>query len=292
MTVLRSLDYPATRRAPPPPRPMPYRGNLADLCRVLAIAAVFLMAGAMLASSALGATIKPVEGPGNSPATNFLDHPFAGGALSTTSQLIWNSSLIATEPVTLTGITFFTAPSVTSTTAETLTISQMTLSATSSTSSSFSNTFANNVAIDPVTVLSGPVTFAPTGGSAPDTFTGGFTFDFAVPYTYDPAAGSLMLSIEVATGASLPDLDRQIYNATGASYVQGFNGQISGTQYQNSALIVEFTTGEAPGDGGDDGGTGPGLPAVPLPAGLPLMLASIGALAALRLRSQRNAGRV
>ena len=133
---------------------------------------------------------------------------------------------------------------------------------------SLSTTFADNIGADVVEVFNGALTLSSMGAGLFD-----IVIDVANTFTFDSSLGNLLMDITVVGG---PDNEEIFFDANDASddgtsrLFATSSTSLTGAQ-DSVGLITRFTTSEP-------------VAAVPLPAGLPLLLAALGGLGLVRRR--------
>jgi hypothetical protein len=105
-------------------------------------------------------------------------------------QQVYTSSVFP-GPITITGLSFFDTQSFSPATALNMGTATISLSTTNADWNSLSTTFAANIGPDSTVVFSGDL-------SQPWAFGDTLSIAFSTPYTYNPAAGNLLMDIQVS----------------------------------------------------------------------------------------------
>ncbi len=128
--------------------------------------------------------------------------------------------------------------------------------ATESGTNALSATYASNVGTDVTTVYSGPLTLTSTATNAPGGTTKVFDYDIPlqVPFTYNPAAGNLLMDVTIPNGATvggggLGFIGFDVANDAGdgiASVSNLNSGSTANGSLLTSGTIAQFTTTGVP----------------------------------------------
>lgn len=244
------------------------------------------MAGATLSVPATAATVVAPTGldsvEGNSGSRNVL-----GFINVARMQQVFNADQFLSGPVTFTGVAFrangasfggvFGGPG----TAFTRTTQgfRLQLSTTSASADNLSTSFAANTGINVIDVIPrSDVTYSSTAlssnGSTKDF---DVTFDFANPFSYDPAMGNLLLDITSFGGSnrSGTTLDGQSVTGDGTSSLFLQNGTGGSGSASTFGYVAQFQTADVTG-------------AVPEPGTWAMMIIGFGAAgASMRRRKSR-----
>jgi hypothetical protein len=200
-----------------------------------AIAAVLLLA---LATPSLADTIDARPRDPNAQGPGIFGFNTAGGSRTQTS---YDASFFGGSggaPVQVTAIAlsrfffpFFGTPGQLTSNFSDLRISLSTTTRGDERGTPLSSTFADNIGADVTSVLSGPATvvsLSPTGFD--------YLITFATPFTFDPAAGNLLLDVTLPAGSTstgVPGFNQvndfndgifSVFNGTDANAASGFEG--------------------------------------------------------------------
>jgi hypothetical protein len=189
--------------------------------------------------------------------------PFTGyGSTGSHDQVVYPSSQFpGTENIT--GIQFRPYPgsSISSFTAGSFSISNVTISLSTTSASEqgtneLSTTYASNLGANNEVVYSGPLTLTTSDTTAPNGTTK--LFDYSVnlqnTFTYDPSRGNLLLDVNIPSGATVSGsgfgfvtFDELNDNGDGLASIVSTGGTVGVTgTYSTAAPIAQFTVTSVP----------------------------------------------